>query len=107
MNIRLAVAVAGALGLAGCMESAQLPPQAGVGPNPQLPPAHKTLLPTVDIAPVKGWPATAPPRAAQGLRVAAFASGLDHPRGLCVLPNGDVLVAETNHPPQPDEAKGA
>jgi glucose/arabinose dehydrogenase len=71
-----------------------------------LPPPNKTLLPTVHIAPAKGWPANTSPHAAQGLQVSAFATGLDHPRWLLVLPNGDVLVAETNHPPQPDESKG-
>ena len=46
------------------------------------------------------------PQAATGTRVAAFATGLDHPRWLLTLPNGDVLVAETNAPPKPDDAKG-
>jgi glucose/arabinose dehydrogenase len=64
------------------------------------------LFPTVDIAPAKGWPAGAKPVAASGLEVAAFATGLDHPRWLYVLPNGDVLVAETNRPPAPDGSGG-
>ena len=46
------------------------------------------------------------PVAAAGTHVTAFANGLDHPRWLCVLPNGDVLVAETNAPPKPDDANG-
>ena len=70
-----------------------------------LPPPHPTLIPTVNIAPAKGWPAGATPIAADGLKVAAFASGLDHPRWLYVLPNGDVLVAETNRPPPPPDAE--
>ncbi|MDQ6685166.1 MAG: sorbosone dehydrogenase family protein, partial [Pseudomonadota bacterium] len=53
-----------------------------------------------------GWPAGAAPVAASGLRVSAYATGLDHPRWLHVLPNGDVLVAETNAPPKPDDGKG-
>ncbi len=95
-----------AASLAGCMESAQLAPSASIGGNPELPPPRKTLLPTVNIAPAKGWPAGVTPKAGPGMQVAAFAAGLDHPRWLLVLPNGDVLVAETNHPPQPDEGKG-
>ena len=60
----------------------------------------------MNIAPAQGWPSGATPRAAPGTRVAAFARGLDHPRWLYVLPNGDVLVAETNAPPKPDDAQG-
>jgi glucose/arabinose dehydrogenase len=95
-----------ALVLTGCGEVATLPEQAGFGPDPTLPPPHRTLLPTVHIAPAKGWPAGATPQAAPGFVVSAFASGLDHPRWLYVLPNGDVLVAETNAPPKPEDGKG-
>jgi glucose/arabinose dehydrogenase len=92
--------------VAGCGDEATLPVSAGIGPNPKLPPPHTTLIPTVDIAPAKGWSDGAAPVAAQGLQVAAFATGLDHPRWLYVLPNGDVLVAETNAPPQPKDGGG-
>ena len=64
------------------------------------------MFPTVNIAPAKGWPAGAMPQPAPGTRVTLFAKGLDHPRWLLVLPNGDVLVAETNAPPKPDDRKG-
>ncbi len=94
------------LTLAGCGEMAKLPESAGVGPRPELPLPRHTLIPTVHIAPAKGWPAGQVPVAAAGLAVNAFASGLDHPRWLYVLPNGDVLVAESNGPPRPDNAKG-
>src|SRR3990172_6445294 len=94
------------LNLAGCGEMATLPENAGFGPRPALPPAPPTLIPTVHIAPAKGWPAGATPVAAAGLAVNAYAAGLDHPRWLYVLPNGDVLVAETNGPPRPDNARG-
>jgi glucose/arabinose dehydrogenase len=70
----------------------------GYGPNPALNAPQKQLLPTVNIAPAIGWPDNAKPVAAAGVSVAAFAQGLDHPRWLYVLPNGDVLVAETNAP---------
>ena len=94
------------LNLDACGDVATLPEQAGVGPHPTLPPPNPTLLPTVNIAPAKGWPAGITPKAAAGLAVNAFATGLDHPRWLYVLPNGDVLVAETNAPPQPEDNKG-
>lgn len=94
------------LNLGACGEVATLPEQAGVGPNPTLPSPNPTLIPTVKIAPAKGWPAGATPTAAPGLAVNAFASGLDHPRWLYVLPNGDVLVAESNAPPKPEDGKG-
>lgn len=101
----LLLAVALVLLLASC-ESARLPVEASMGPNPQLPPPRKTAIPTVLIAPAKGWPQGATPAAAAGLKVTRFAEGLDHPRWVYVLPNGDVLVAETNRPPKKPEPKG-
>ena len=97
---------AAALALAGCGEMATLPVSAGTGPQPALPPPQQTLLPTVHIARAVGWPAGTAPHAAPGTSVAKFADGLDHPRWLYVLPNGDVLVAETNAPPRPDDGRG-
>jgi glucose/arabinose dehydrogenase len=94
------------LNLAGCGEVATLPESAGIGPRPTLPQPNQTLIPTVNIAPAKGWPAGATPIAAAGLAVNAYAVGLDHPRWLYVLPNGDLLVAESNGPPRPDNARG-
>jgi glucose/arabinose dehydrogenase len=85
---------------------ATLPILAGTGPQPTLPAPQRTLIPTVNIAPARGWTDALTPQPAPGLRVGAFARGLDHPRWLFVLPNGDVLVAETNAPPKPDDAKG-
>nr|WP_051603212.1 sorbosone dehydrogenase family protein [Simplicispira psychrophila] len=70
----------------------------GVGPAPVLPAPEKNLIPTVNIAPAVGWSQSQGPRAMAGLTVTAFASGLDHPRWVYVLPNGDVLVAESNKP---------
>ncbi len=91
--------------LSSC-ESARLPVESGMGPEPQLPPPRQALIPTVVIAPAKGWPAGRTPIAAPGLKANAFATGLDHPRWLYVLPNGDVLVAETNRPPKKPEPTG-
>lgn len=87
--------------LSACGETAQLPISAGIGPDPQLPPPNPTLIPTVNIAKAVGWPENASPVPAPGLTVKAFAANLDHPRWLYVLPNGDVLVAETNGPDRP------
>ena len=98
--------VGAAAALSGCGDEATLPASAGIGPNPTLPPPHQTLLPTVRIAPAKGWSANAAPTPAPTLKVTSFAAGLDHPRWLYVLPNGDVLVAETNAPPKPDDSPG-
>ena len=95
-----------AAGLVACGESSTLQVSDGTGPAPKLPEQNKTLMPTVNIAEAVGWPQGAKPTPAQGLQVGAFAEGLDHPRWLYVLPNGDVLVAETNAPPKPDDAKG-
>src|SRR6266545_4826438 len=102
----LLVAAAAAVTLAGCGQTAHLPVTAGMGPNPALPPPSKSLIPTVNIAPAKGWPAGVKPVAAPGTTVNAFAKNLEHPRWLYVLPNGDVLVAETNAPPRPKEGTG-
>ena len=92
--------------LYGCSEVALLPISAGSGVNPTLPAPKNTLFPTVNIAPAVGWADNATPVAASGTRVNAFATGLDHPRWIYILPNGDVLVAETNAPPKPDDKKG-
>lgn len=92
--------------MAGCMESARVPFMTLVGPEPTLPPPNKTLIPTVHVADAKGWPADGKPVAAEGTSVNAFARDLSHPRWVYVLPNGDVLVAETSAPPRPEEGKG-
>jgi len=100
----LVIVLAG--GLAACGETSSLKVSDGTGPSPKLPEPNKTLIPTVNIAPAIGWPEGVKPTAAAGTQVAAFAEGLDHPRWLYVLPNGDVLVAETAAPPKPDDGKG-
>jgi glucose/arabinose dehydrogenase len=92
--------------LSACGDAAKLPDQAGIGPNPTIPPPNTTLIPTINIAAAKGWPEGTQPTPASDLAVNAYATGLDHPRWLYVLPNGDVLVAETNGPPRPEDAKG-
>ncbi len=98
--------IAAAITLTACGEEARLPISAGVGPHPQLPPPNPTLIPTVNIAQAVGWSINEKPVAAPGMTVNAFASELNHPRWLYVLPNGDVLVAETNAPPRPEDGTG-
>ena len=106
LGIRVAVVMLAAA-MAACGTAARLPVSAGTGSDPTLPPPSRSLIPTVNVVTAKGWAAgTTPTAAASGLTVTAFARGLDHPRWLYVLPNGDVLVAETNAPPRPDDGKG-
>ncbi|MDP1913242.1 sorbosone dehydrogenase family protein [Brevundimonas sp.] len=95
------------LTLAACGgNEAALDPALGYGPNPTLPEPAAQRIPTVKVAEAVGWPAGRTPVAAQGFRVQAFASGLDHPRWLYRLPNGDILVAESNAPPKPEGQSG-
>lgn len=91
------------LAMTGCGDTAKLPVEAGVGPRPQLPAPNKTMLPTINVATATGWGDTAAPTPAAPFKVAALARQLDHPRWLYTLPNGDVLVAESNRPPRPEE----
>lgn len=92
--------------LGACGHKAQLTLEQGVGPDPALPKPQSSILPTVNIAKANRWQAGQTPRAGKGLQVNVFARGLKHPRWLHVLPNGDVLVAETNAPNRPDNATG-
>ena len=92
--------------LIACGEATTLPELNGFGPHPTLPSPNQPLFPIVNIAVSKPWASDARPTAAAGLTVNAFAADLDHPRWLYVLPNGDVLVAETNAPPKPGDNKG-
>src|SRR5665647_1376395 len=95
------------LPLAACNESADTAAAARTfGPSPTLPAPQHSWIPTVNVATATGWPGGGKPTAANGMAVSAFATGLDHPRTVYVLPNGDVLVAESNAPPKPDDGKG-
>ena len=97
--------VGSAIFLTACGDTSVLPPTADMGATPTLPKPVNSLIPTVNIAPAIGWPAGAMPVPIAGLGVTALATGLDHPRWVHVLPNGDVLVAESNAPPKPDDGK--
>jgi glucose/arabinose dehydrogenase len=93
--------------LAACASThSTLPIDAGSGPNPTLPQPESKAVPTVKVAPAKGWSGEQKPTAATGFAVSSYAADLDHPRWLYVLPNGDVLVAETNAPERPEDKKG-
>jgi glucose/arabinose dehydrogenase len=89
-----------------CGSAARLPVAAGTGFRPVLPPPEEALIPVVNVVKAKRWANDAMPLAADGLTVRAFARAMDHPRWIYVLPNGDVLVSETNAPRRPDDGKG-
>ncbi len=86
--------------LAACGPAPQ-PPSAQIGPNPQLPAPHQYLLPPMKVPTAIGWSGGATPKVPQDLRIKIFAAGLLHPRMVYTLPNGDVLVVESNGPKGP------
>jgi len=86
-----------ALCLAGCNDKGG-DPKAQIGPHPNLPEQTQYLLPPMHIAKVVGWKQGETPTVAPGLKIEALATGLQHPRSLYVLPNGDVLVVESKSP---------
>jgi glucose/arabinose dehydrogenase len=112
----LAACVVGAIGAAAALEACSsvgptdtapvASPETSVGTTPTMPAPGKRLIPVVQIATAKGWPAMGKPTAAANIKVNAFAKDLVHPRWVYVLPNGDVLVAETNAPERPEDGKG-
>jgi glucose/arabinose dehydrogenase len=104
--VRLHLFIGLSISTLACGTSARLPVAAGTGVQPVLPIQEHALIPIVNVVTAKPWRAESTPTAADGLTVHAFARGLDHPRWLYVLPNGDVLVAETNAPRRPDDGKG-
>ncbi|MDB5777810.1 MAG: L-sorbosone dehydrogenase [Polaromonas sp.] len=101
-----ALGLAALVSLGACGDTATLAPSAGMGASPTLPQPKSSLIPTVNIAPAKGWPEGVMPTAMAGLSVTPLATALDHPRWVYVLPNGDVLVAESNAPPKPEGSQG-
>src|ERR1700741_4690355 len=112
---KILVPVVAGLTLATCVACSSLgsadtgpvpSPASSVGNSPTMPEPEKKLIPVVQVAPATGWSAGAKPTPAPQVAVNAFASGLDHPRWIYVLPNGDVLVAETNAPERPEDGKG-
>lgn len=106
LRLSLLAPVAAVLLLAACGDTARLPLEAETGPAPSLPAPSMSLLPTVNIAPAVGWTDTAGPTPPEGFAVTALARGLDHPRMVYTLPNGDVLVVESDAPPKPEGGDG-
>jgi glucose/arabinose dehydrogenase len=104
--MRAFLAVVPALALLACAGTSKMPEQFGPGSSVTLPPPDHKLIPTLKVAPAKGWPAGRMPTPAAGFTVTAYATDLDHPRWLYVLPNGDVLVAESNAPQRPEDGRG-
>jgi glucose/arabinose dehydrogenase len=100
------VAALACVALGACRETALLPISSEEGPHPALPTPVKSVIPTANVATARGWDAGAQPTSPAGAKVTAFATGLQHPRWVYVLPNGDLLVAETNAPPKPQDHKG-
>jgi glucose/arabinose dehydrogenase len=88
---------AAALSLAGCDDD-NFDPESQIGPNPSLPDPQQYLFPPMHLASIVGWKDGEKPTVAPGLKIEAFATGLQHPRSIYVLPNGDVLVVESKSP---------
>ena len=86
------VALIGAVAIVVRRQGGRL--EQAVGSAPVIPAARPQGIPTLKMPTAKGWTPGQMPVAAPGLRVNAFATGLNHPRWIHVLPNGDVLVAE-------------
>jgi glucose/arabinose dehydrogenase len=105
-RVRAAAIAATACATVACAGTAKLAEHQAIGPAPTLVPPDKALVPDINVVTAVGWSQGATPTAADGLAVTAFASGLEHPRWVVVLPNGDVLVAETNAPPRPKDQSG-
>src|SRR6266480_3042951 len=103
---RRCLVLAATVAAVACGTPARVPVSAEVGTHPVIPPPKESLIPVINVVKAKGWSDGATPVAADGLTVRAFARGLSHPRSLYVLPNGDVLVAETNAPKRPDDGRG-
>jgi glucose/arabinose dehydrogenase len=92
-------ALASALALAACGDGGKgFDPNSQIGPNPNLPEPHQYLVPPIHVAKVIGWKAGEHPVAPAGLQVQAMARDLQHPRNVAVLPNGDILVVESQGP---------
>jgi glucose/arabinose dehydrogenase len=99
-SVRAGCALAAVIAVAGC-GPAVAPPSTQYGANPQLPAPRQYLLPPMRIAPIVGWAAGETPVAPAGFTVSALAYGFAHPRSVYTLPNGDILVVETNGPTAP------
>ena len=100
------LSVACAIGLGGCAGASRLSETTTVGAAPTIVAPQTAVVPSINVVEAIGWDGAETPAPGEGLQISAFARSLDHPRWLYVLPNGDVLVAETNAPPRPDDNTG-
>ncbi|HSG33060.1 MAG TPA: PQQ-dependent sugar dehydrogenase [Sphingomonadaceae bacterium] len=96
MAVVLVLAIAGWWLLRG--EPAEYSVEEVTGTDPVLAEPDPQTIPTVQIARPVGWEDGAAPVAADGLVVGRFAEGIEHPRVIYALPNGDILVAQSNAP---------
>ncbi|HEX3808120.1 MAG TPA: sorbosone dehydrogenase family protein [Rhizomicrobium sp.] len=101
IRIRTALIPLLLLSLTACEPAAGPTPKSSQGAHPALPAPRSDLLPTTNFATAIGWPRNKAPVAPAGFIVTRFAQGLDHPRWIYILPNGDVLVAESITVPKP------
>ncbi|WP_395392448.1 PQQ-dependent sugar dehydrogenase [Novosphingobium sp. BL-8A] len=92
------LAIVGVIAWAQYSNTSDLPLEATTGKDPKLVEPNPQTIPSVKLVKTVGWGQGEAPTAAQGFTVNRFAEGLDHPRTMLTLPNGDVLVAETNAP---------
>jgi len=93
-----ALVLCGATGALAASEEAPFDTSAQIGSNPKLPEPQQSLLPSMHLAKVVGWKDGETPTVAPGLKIEALATGLQHPRSIYVLPNGDILVVESKSP---------
>ena len=96
-----AAAMAMVLVLAGCGDDETAQPARQFGAHPELPQPHNYLMPPMKVPPAGKWAEGQTPSVAPGLKISAMATGLMHPRSIYVLPNGDVLIVESNGPKAP------
>ena len=97
-SLRNALLLLPLLGLASACSDDDFDPQTQIGADPELPEQQQYLFPPMHIASVVGWKKDETPAVAPGLKITAFATGLQHPRSVYVLPNGDVLAVESKGP---------
>jgi glucose/arabinose dehydrogenase len=97
----LLVAAAGGYWYLSTDDKARVDIAVTYGKIPTLGKMRPEAFPTIEIAKIIGWAGDAKPQAAAGLSTNAYADGLDHPRWMHLLPNGDVLVAESTQPDRP------
>lgn len=95
----LLLAAGATLALAGCASKGGDTSQQ-IGGDPKLPDIQQYLVPPMHVVPPSPW-GSGTPKVPAGMKVQAFATGLANPRSIYTLPNGDVLVVETDGPPEP------